>query len=223
MKPTASRQVPRQVRAGQPDDGKHPAGCQQQVHPRQRRGRVHVMQRRHRSDHAEGGRAEGMGEKVSPDEGDLAARVLPAGQLEARSVLVDRGHLRHHPGKLPGQHALAAADVQRPMAAVRHGRHDPRVVVDVVVPALADLRPDDLRHVRAAQDAPVRLTRAGCVHTGHPTAGPGRPGRAPRHLRAHGPAPEAFTLRVHFPPPGAAERAARPGRADWLCPAQGMR
>ena len=40
-----------------------------------------------------------------------------------------------------------------------------------------------------------------------------------RHLRAHGPTPEAFTLRVHFPPPDAAERAARPGRADWLCPA----
>jgi hypothetical protein len=40
-----------------------------------------------------------------------------------------------------------------------------------------------------------------------------------RYLRAHGPTPAAFTLRVHFPPPDAADRAAREGRADWLCPA----
>jgi len=40
-----------------------------------------------------------------------------------------------------------------------------------------------------------------------------------RHLRAHGPTPHAFTLRVHFPPPGEGERAPRPGRADWMCPA----
>jgi hypothetical protein len=40
-----------------------------------------------------------------------------------------------------------------------------------------------------------------------------------RHLRAHGPTPHAFTLRVHFPPPGDGERAPRPGRADWMCPA----
>jgi Domain of unknown function (DUF3291) len=38
-----------------------------------------------------------------------------------------------------------------------------------------------------------------------------------RHLRAHGPTPHAFTLRVHFPPPGGG-RAPRPGRADWMCP-----
>jgi uncharacterized protein DUF3291 len=40
-----------------------------------------------------------------------------------------------------------------------------------------------------------------------------------RHLRAHGPTPHAFTLRVHFPPPGAGERAPRPGREEWMCPA----
>ena len=40
-----------------------------------------------------------------------------------------------------------------------------------------------------------------------------------RHLRAHGPTPHAFTLRVHFPPPGEGECAPRPGRADWMCPA----
>jgi Domain of unknown function (DUF3291) len=40
-----------------------------------------------------------------------------------------------------------------------------------------------------------------------------------RHLRANGPTPRAFTLRVHFPPPGDGECAPRPGRADWMCPA----
>ena len=40
-----------------------------------------------------------------------------------------------------------------------------------------------------------------------------------RHLRVHGPTPHAFTLRSHFPPPGAGDAAARPGRADWMCPA----
>jgi heme-degrading monooxygenase HmoA len=40
-----------------------------------------------------------------------------------------------------------------------------------------------------------------------------------RHLRAHGPTPEAFTPRVHFPPPDATDFGAREGRADWLCPA----
>jgi heme-degrading monooxygenase HmoA len=40
-----------------------------------------------------------------------------------------------------------------------------------------------------------------------------------RHLRAHGPTPYAFTLRVHFPPPGDAEPGPRAGRADWFCPA----
>jgi hypothetical protein len=40
-----------------------------------------------------------------------------------------------------------------------------------------------------------------------------------RHLRAHGPTPHAFTLRVHFPPPGEGECAPRPGRSDWMCPA----
>jgi hypothetical protein len=40
-----------------------------------------------------------------------------------------------------------------------------------------------------------------------------------RHLRAHGPTPHAFTLRVHFPPPGEGDCAPRPGRADWMCPA----
>jgi heme-degrading monooxygenase HmoA len=38
-------------------------------------------------------------------------------------------------------------------------------------------------------------------------------------LRAHGPSPEAFTFRRHFPPPGTekADQAVDDGR--WLCPA----
>ena len=40
-----------------------------------------------------------------------------------------------------------------------------------------------------------------------------------RHLRAHGPTARAFTLRVHFPPPGDGEASPRAGRADWMCPA----
>ncbi|MFC7341327.1 DUF3291 domain-containing protein [Saccharopolyspora griseoalba] len=41
-----------------------------------------------------------------------------------------------------------------------------------------------------------------------------------RHLREHGPAPHAFTLRTSFPPPGAepGSQVTR-GSDDWLCPA----
>jgi hypothetical protein len=39
-----------------------------------------------------------------------------------------------------------------------------------------------------------------------------------RHLRAHGPTPEAFTLSVHFPPPGDARSAPISGRDEWMCP-----
>jgi hypothetical protein len=38
-----------------------------------------------------------------------------------------------------------------------------------------------------------------------------------RRLRAHGPAADAFTLRVLFPPPGGAGTP-RAGREDWACP-----
>jgi Domain of unknown function (DUF3291) len=40
-----------------------------------------------------------------------------------------------------------------------------------------------------------------------------------QHLRAHGPTPHAFTLRVHFPAPGSAGQTPRPGPSDWMCPA----
>ena len=38
-----------------------------------------------------------------------------------------------------------------------------------------------------------------------------------RRLRAHGPAADAFTLRVLFPPPGGGG-VPRAGREDWTCP-----
>jgi hypothetical protein len=38
-----------------------------------------------------------------------------------------------------------------------------------------------------------------------------------RRLRAHGPTPDAFTLRVLFPPPGEVGTP-RAGREDWACP-----
>jgi Domain of unknown function (DUF3291) len=40
-----------------------------------------------------------------------------------------------------------------------------------------------------------------------------------KHLRAHGPTPHAFTLRVHFPPPDSGETEARWSPEDWSCPA----
>jgi hypothetical protein len=51
-----------------------------------------------------------------------------------------------------------------------------------------------------------------------------RPGTADaedrlRLLRAHGPTPAAFTLRQHFPPPGAAQAGPRAAPGDWMCPA----
>jgi hypothetical protein len=38
------------------------------------------------------------------------------------------------------------------------------------------------------------------------------------HLRAHGPAPRAFTLKVHFPPPGSADAGPLHSPEDWACP-----
>ena len=40
-----------------------------------------------------------------------------------------------------------------------------------------------------------------------------------RRLRAHGPTPAAFTLKEHFPPPGAAHASPRHAPGDWMCPA----
>jgi Domain of unknown function (DUF3291) len=37
------------------------------------------------------------------------------------------------------------------------------------------------------------------------------------HLRAHGPTPYAFSLRVHFPPPGAADAGPRTSPEDQAC------
>ena len=39
-----------------------------------------------------------------------------------------------------------------------------------------------------------------------------------RHLRAHGPTPHAFTLKVHFPPPGADAGEPVLSPDEWACP-----
>lgn len=39
-----------------------------------------------------------------------------------------------------------------------------------------------------------------------------------RHLRRHGPAPYAFTLREHFPPPDTSDAGVARRREDWACP-----
>ena len=39
------------------------------------------------------------------------------------------------------------------------------------------------------------------------------------HLRAHGPTPSAFTLRVHFPPPDSGDAEMLLSPEDWTCPA----
>ncbi len=44
-----------------------------------------------------------------------------------------------------------------------------------------------------------------------------------RHLRAHGPTPDAFTLRKHFPPPRGTERRAQAGHDEWKCPPDAVR
>src|SRR5487761_1008866 len=40
-----------------------------------------------------------------------------------------------------------------------------------------------------------------------------------KHLRAHGPTPHAFTLRVHFPPPDSGDAGMLLSPEDWTCPA----
>jgi hypothetical protein len=40
-----------------------------------------------------------------------------------------------------------------------------------------------------------------------------------RYLRQHGPSQEAFTLKVHFPPPGESDDVPVRGRDEWMCPA----
>jgi hypothetical protein len=38
-------------------------------------------------------------------------------------------------------------------------------------------------------------------------------------LRAHGPTPQGFTLRTHFPPPDDSASGPVAGRGEWMCPA----
>lgn len=39
-----------------------------------------------------------------------------------------------------------------------------------------------------------------------------------KYLRAHGPTPRAFTIKVHFPPPDSADAVPLHSPQDWACP-----
>ena len=45
-----------------------------------------------------------------------------------------------------------------------------------------------------------------------------RPKTGVKHLRAHGPTPRAFTLKVHFPAPDSADFSPVSSPEDWACP-----
>src|SRR5258707_4706176 len=92
------------------------------------------MQRGNAADQGERAGRERPGEEVADYELHTASRALPYGQLDARRMLVDARDVPDPAGELPGEHPLAAAQVQCPLAARRDRRQDSRVVVDVVVP-----------------------------------------------------------------------------------------
>jgi hypothetical protein len=102
-----------------------------------------VVQRRHAGDHAERRGLKRAGEEVAAHELDLAVKILPAGQLDTRGVLVDAYHMQNAAGELPDQHPLTTAHIQHPLAARRDRRQDQRIAVGVVIPppVLAAHRP----------------------------------------------------------------------------------
>jgi hypothetical protein len=130
------RQVCGQARPGQPDDGERAARHKELVHQAEGSAGVHVVQRRDRGDHVEGRGRERVGKEVAADEADLAVCVLAAGQVDARRVPVDAHDLRDKAGQPPGQHSLAAANVQHTLASRWNRRQDQPVVMDVVIPSL---------------------------------------------------------------------------------------
>jgi hypothetical protein len=94
------------------------------------------MERGDRGDQVERARLEGRDEKVPEQVADVAGPGMGAGQLDAPLVPVDAGDVWYPVPQAPGERALAAADVERPLAAGRDGVEDHPVVVAVVVPRL---------------------------------------------------------------------------------------
>ena len=106
-----------QPRPGQPDDDQGATRHQELTERCQRGSGVHVVPRRDAGDHAERCGLERAGEEVAAHKPDLPVRALPAGQLDARGILVDAHHVRNAPGELPGQHPLPAGHVQHRLTA----------------------------------------------------------------------------------------------------------
>jgi hypothetical protein len=89
-----------------------------------------------------------MRHDVADDELDARRRVVAPGAADARGVGVDPRDMGRPPPELRREQALAAADVERPVAPSRRRVQEQRVVVDVVVPA-----PVGRRHGREASQA----------------------------------------------------------------------
>ena len=88
------------------------ARLQEPVHPRQRGRRVHVVQGRHRGDHAERAGCEGVGEEVAADQVELSGRVLAPGQIDAVCIGVDAGHVRDQVRQLPASMPSTTANIE---------------------------------------------------------------------------------------------------------------
>jgi len=81
-------------------------------------------------------RLERVGQEVAVSIVDALTRGLVFGQVDARLVEVDAHDVRHDAVEPPGEHALAAADVERVSRFGGYRVDDQRVVVDIVVPPL---------------------------------------------------------------------------------------
>jgi hypothetical protein len=92
------------------------------------------VQRCDRDDEVEAVWLEGEGEEVTEGLVDLSGRVLLSRELDAVFVDVDGRHVGYLPAQLPRQDSLAAADVERALAALWRCPEQEPVIVDAVVP-----------------------------------------------------------------------------------------
>ena len=109
------------------------------------------------------------------------------------------------------EHVLAQVNIGRLRAPLNSPVLAGFMAVLDPVNALADA-------ARVSTDSHTDMSALWWIPDGHIPATTGAEDRI-RHLRAHGPTPQAFTLRAHFPPPGSTDSAPQPGREEWMCPA----
>lgn len=86
-------QVPRVAAPGQPHHGQCPSGAQEQAHPSQGRGGIHVVKRSDRNDGVERARLKVIGEEVAAEILDAFSASTLAGTVEDRPIAVDRHHM----------------------------------------------------------------------------------------------------------------------------------